>query len=314
MLPLLAALLVLIAVLCAFVALWRLAPRRDPVADRLTDYGQDSDLNADADPAAERRRPSQEGRLLNGFGVGSKLALSLSRADLSLTVSEFSLIVLGAAGAGLLLGLLRGNLLLGVLLAILCSAIPFFYLRMRQARRLNTFTQQLPDFLTLVVGALRAGYGLNQALGVVVDQMPPPLSSEVARVLHAVGLGVPMHRALTSMAARMSSDDFDLVVTAITVQYELGGNLAATLDNISDTVRQRLRILREIQVLTAQQRFTGYVLALFPVFLVVMLSILSPGYFAPFLAPGPMRVVPVVALLMLVIGFLMIRRVVDIKV
>ena len=127
-------------------------------------------------------------------------------------------------------------------------------------------------------------------------------------------MGVPLQRALKDMAARAGSDDLSLVVTAINVQYEMGGNLAMVLESISQTVRERIRITREIQVLTAQQRLTGYILAAFPIFLAVVITLMQPDYFAPFFEPGPIRLLPMAALVMLVIGFFFIRRIVDIDV
>jgi tight adherence protein B len=116
------------------------------------------------------------------------------------------------------------------------------------------------------------------------------------------------------MANRVQSDDLDLVVTAIAVQYELGGNLAKVLDTIGDTIRERIRILREVRVLTAQQRLTGYILALLPVCLVIGLALLQPGYFDPFFEPGPARFLPVIAVAMMGVGFVLVRRIVDIEV
>jgi tight adherence protein B len=313
--PYFAAALVGVAVLALFMAAWRMAPRRDPVMARLTEYGEDGDLAGGEDAAIRKRgRFPLTQRLVNGFGLGPKLALALSRADLALTAAEFIMIVLLIFVLGVVLGTLRANLLVGIGLGALLAFVPFVFLRVRQTRRLNAFTRQLPDMLTLLVGALRAGYGLNQALSVLVEQLPAPTSVEIGRVLHAVNLGVPVTRALASMAKRVGSDDLDLVVTAITVQYELGGNLAAVLESISATVRGRLHLFREVKVLTAQQRFTGYILALFPVFLVVALSLIRPGFFAPFFEPGLIRLLPLFTVVMMVVGFFMIRRIVDIKV
>ena len=132
--------------------------------------------------------------------------------------------------------------------------------------------------------------------------------------MKAVALGVPLQRALKNMAERAGSDDLSLVVTAINVQYEMGGNLAMVLDSISQTVRERIRITGEIKVLTAQQRLTGYILAGFPIFLAVTLNMMQPDYFAPFFEPGLIRLLPLAALVMLGIGFFFISRIVDIDV
>jgi len=164
------------------------------------------------------------------------------------------------------------------------------------------------------VGSLRAGYGLQQAIGTLVEQLPPPASDEFRRVARAIELGVPITRALNGLTERITTQDVQLVVTAITVQHEMGGNLAETLDTIGYTVRDRLRMLREIRSLTAQQRLTGYIIGLIPICLAVLITMMNPEYMAPLWQPGMMRIVPVIALIMEGIGFMFIRKIVNIEV
>jgi tight adherence protein B len=172
----------------------------------------------------------------------------------------------------------------------------------------------LPDVLTLLVGALKAGYGITQAIDMLVDRMGKPASVEFSRVMRAVSLGMPVNRALNDMADRSGSDDLYLMVTAMNVQAELGGNLAQILETITETIRERIRIKREIRVLTAQQRMTGYMLAGMPVAFGVAVSFLSPGYLTPLFQPGMMRFALFGTVLLMVVGFLIIRKIVDIEV
>jgi tight adherence protein B len=195
----------------------------------------------------------------------------------------------------------------------LLGFVPVFYLRSRQRRRQRAFTEQLPDVLTLLVGALRAGQGLSQAMEMLVEQLPPPASQEFARAMRAVRLGQPIQQALLEMADRVGTDDLDLVVTAMNVQYEMGGNLAQTLDTIGVTVRDRIRLKRQIRTLTSQQRFTGYVLALWPLALAAALYFLNPSYLKQIFVPGWI-LLPIGAVVLQIAGFLVIRRIVDIEV
>jgi tight adherence protein B len=208
----------------------------------------------------------------------------------------------------------RGSALLGIGLAAIGAYLPIMWLRLRVRRRQRAFTEQLPDLLTLLVGALRAGYGLTQALEMLVEQIPPPTSVELGRVMRGVGLGLPVQQALSDMAERVGTDDIDLVVTAVTVQYDMGGNLAETLEVIGETVRDRIRMKREIRVLTAQQRLTGYVLAVLPIAVGFGMFALNPVYFMGLFGPGWIRFLPMAAVVMQVIGFIVIRRIVDIEV
>lgn len=324
--PLAFGLLVMIAVMTFFVALWRMARTEDPIEARLRQYsGLTRNLSAVPDTASNvtLRRPALKGinRLMQGFGLGPVLAREIARADLPFTVAEFVMIILGAAFFGFLIGFAQGGparqrlgFVIGLALAALFGYLPILYLGIRKRRRQNAFTEQLPDVLTLLVGALRAGYGISQSLHVVVEQLPPPASTEFARVVRAIGLGLSAQQALSDMADRIGTDDADLVVTAINVQYEMGGNLAQTLEIIGETIRDRIRIKREIRVLTAQQRLSGYVLAVLPVVLAVLLFIMRPEYMSRLFEPGWVRLLPITAVVMMVAGFLVIRRILDIEV
>ena len=272
------------------------------------------DDGAGHEAAAARKPLSPMARLVNGFGIGPRMANDLAAADLSMTATEYTTIILLAAAIGFLLGWLRGGLLVGTLLAIVLGYVPIFYLGSRRRKRRIAFTNQLPEILTLLVGALRAGHGLTQALNDLVEQMPAPASVEFSRVTRAINLGLPVARALNDMAQRIGTDDVDIVVTAIVVQSEMGGNLALTLETISDTVRDRIRMKREIRVLTSQQRMTGTVLALLPLALAGGLTVISPNYMKPLLQPGWIRLLPVAAVVMQLLGFFVINRILDIEV
>jgi tight adherence protein B len=304
----------MLSVLLGFVGLWRLVTLEDPVETRLAEYGATgyAALPEDYESGPRQRLPLTN-RLLAGFGLGPRLAEMLTQADMPVTAAEFTLMVLGIVLLAFLMGVWRGGLLLGLVLGLTAGLLPAAYLRWRVSRRQRAFMEQIPEILTLIVGSLRAGYGLQQSIEVLVTQMSPPASKEFARVTRAITLGVPIQRALGDMAQRLGSTDWDMVVTAINVQYETGGNLAQTLEIIGTTVRERIRILREIRVLTAQQRLTGYLLAVIPVVLGILIFFINPEYMMQMFQPGWLWL-PVLALLLQVLGFLVIRRIVDIEV
>ncbi|HRW46378.1 MAG: type II secretion system F family protein [Caldilinea sp.] len=300
-----------------FIAMRSMLPQGDPIEDRLKEFGLTEYVRqgnrAQANNEHKERFQGLE-KLAHGFGFGEKLQTMLVRADVPMSTGEFLAILLAVAGGGFLLGAWRAGLLIGIVVAAALMILPIFYLKQRQAKRRNAFTNQLPDVLTLLVGSLRAGYGLSQALELVAREVPEPAAKEFQRVMRGMSLGLPMHRALEGMADRVESDDLDLVVTAINVQYEMGGNLSTVLENISETIRQRVRVLREVRVLTAQQRLTGNILAGMPILLAVALSVISPGYFDAFFEEGWVRMLPLGAAVMMVLGFVFIRKIVNIKV
>lgn len=310
-----AAMLVGLAILSLFMSIRQIIPDKDPVEDRLREYGLTDYIRAGGHK--EEERPERFGaldRLARGFGFADKWKVLLQRADVPMTVGEFTAVLLALAGLGLAVGTWRSGPIVGVMIALVLCFIPFFYLKQRHAKRRNAFSAQLPDVLTLLVGSLRSGYGMAQAIELLAREVPEPSSTEFQRVIRSMALGLPLPRALALMGERVESDDFDLVVTAIAIQYEMGGNLSTVLENISGTIRERVRVLREVQVLTAQQRMTGNVLAGMPVLLAVALSFLSPGYFEPFFEPGWVRFLPIGAAVFIGIGFMIIRKIVDIKI
>ncbi len=314
--PVLVAGLVAFAVVLLFMGLWLLLQRRDPVEERLSEYGLQAQLMSSNPVGDVTRRYGRSTlqRIFGGFGVAQRLALALTRAGLPLTVAEFVLIVFALFVTGLIIGTWRLNVALGLVFGAVLAAIPFVYMGIRRRQRLRGFTEQLPDMLTLLVGGLRAGYGLNQALDLIVQRLSPPMSSEIGNVVRAVNLGLPLNRALEDAVVRIGSEDFNLVAVAINIQRETGGNLAETLEIIGDTVRDRLRMLSEIRVLTSQQRFTGYVLAFLPLAAGLLIFLVNPEYVRDLFAPGWVRILPISALLLQIIGFFVIRKIVDIEV
>lgn len=305
------ALLVFLAVVVVFFGIWRLAPRRDDIGERMAGY---------MGPGEEEKAPKvvqRESKLTKRLGqsrMGTRFAAMLAQSDLPLTAGEFLLVMAGTGALGFLLGAWRIHVIVGVLFGAVGAYVPVMWAGRARTKRRRAIAGQLPDVLTLVVGALRAGYGLAQAIDVVATEGPQPSAKEFGRVLRATELGVALPKALDDMARRIGSDDIDLLVTAINVQYEVGGNLTAVLENISQTIRERIRILREIRTLTSQQRLTGTILAFLPVGLAVVVSLMQPGFFKPFFEPGLIRLLPIASVGMMLIAYFLIQRILDIEV
>lgn len=315
---LLFSLLLAIAVFLIFMAIGRWLSTIEPLDERMEQlnalvgqYG--SEIEAADRPAASGPLAGLT-QALSGLSLSRRLAALLSRTDLPLTAAEFVLIMIGLAAVGFIIAAMRFGFLAGVGGGLVAGYLPVLYARQQVSRRRARFADQLPDAITLIVGALRTGYGLLQAFEMLVTQMPTPMSAELARVVRMVGLGVPMQRALAEMARRMQNDDLDLVVTAINVQYELGGNLAQTLETITETIRDRVRIKREIRSLTGQQRATAYLLAIMPVATGAILYVLNPSYIGRLFEPGLIRILPIGAIAMEALGFMIMRKIIAIEV
>jgi tight adherence protein B len=259
---------------------------------------------------------------------GSDMARELARADLQLRPSEYLAIrvaaILGAPIAVYLLGLTVLPSLANPLALLVAGGlgwwVPRFYVNRRKSKRLQAFNNHLADTITLVANALRAGASFLQAIELVVRETQPPISTEFNRVIREVNLGLPFEQALNNMVRRVRSEDLELMTTAITIQHQVGGNLAEILDSIAFTIRERIRIIGEIRVLTAQQRMSGYVVAGLPIFLVLILSVIAPSFMEPMFGEPFVFGIPVGVIIlffggiMMGVGFLLIRRIVDIEV
>ena len=266
-------------------------------------------------------------RVVEGRDFGANLARDIARADLHLKPSEFLIIWAGSTIGVPLLMLVFSPFLAALATRSSCSRaadrfmLPRFWLARRKNGRLGAFNKQLPDTITLIANALRAGSSFLQAIELVVRESRPPISTEFARVIREVNLGLPFDQALENMVRRVRSDDLELMATAISIQHQVGGNLAEILDSIAYTIRERVRIKGEIRTLTAQQRLSGYVVGFLPIGLAGFLFIAAPGFMAPmFLNPPGILGLPagVIILLfggfMMFMGFMFIRRIVDIEV
>ena len=259
---------------------------------------------------------------------GANLARDIARADLRLRVSEYLAIWAGTTlGIPFLMIVLSPFVpafqspLVWVIGAIIGFMLPRFWLSRRRAARLKAFNDQLADTITLIANALRAGSSFLQAVEMVVRETRPPISTEFGRVIREVNLGLPFEQALDNMLRRVRSDDLELMVTAISIQHQVGGNLAEILDSIAFTIRERVRIKGEIRTLTAQQRMSGYVVGFLPIGLTGILYIIAPSFMAPmFRKPPEVLGLPAGVIVLclagvaMLIGFMIIRRIVDIEV
>jgi tight adherence protein B len=197
------------------------------------------------------------------------------------TVGEFYVARLVFISLGALLGFalpVSGHIILALFLALAGFFAPGMYVTNRKNRRLRAFNAQLADTIGLLSSALRSGYSMLQAMELVAREGPQPMSGEFERVVREVGLGLSPEEALANLVRRVQSDDLELLVTAINVQREVGGNLAEVLDTIAATIRDRVKLKGEIRVLTAQQQYSGYIVGLIPVGLSLILFIINPNY------------------------------------
>ena len=293
------------------------------IADRLEKYaGPSSIAMSGADVALEAgpaRKTSfivdQVDRAVAKKPFASGMALSLAQADLHLTVGEFLIMnFMSCLLLSLVAFIIGGTAFLIPVGAVMGFFVPRVYLKMRKGRRLKAFNDQLGDTITLMANALRAGYSLIQAMETVSREMPSPIADEFARVVKEVGLGLSHEEAMNHLLDRVRSDDLDLLVTAINVQHEVGGNLSEILDSIGFTIRERVRIHGEVRVLTAQGMMSGYVISFLPIALMGILFVINREYIGSMFKEPCGWAMLALMTIMITVGFISIQKIVRIDV
>jgi tight adherence protein B len=250
-----------------------------------------------------------------GVLSSEKLQVKLSSAYWSITDTEYLLLRILAVALGFLLGWqIPGNILGGFFLGVIALMLPPILLDRAIATRQKKFHNQLLDVLVLVQGAVQAGYSLQQALDLAVNEIPPPASEEFGRVLREIRLGLSLEGALFNLAERMENDDLQIVVTAIIINAQVGGNLSTVLEAVITTIRDRLQLMGEIRSLSAYARYVGNFLSLLPFLTGLGIFLLNPSYFDTVSTSILTQILFLMALLGVIIGNFWIRRLVRIKV
>jgi len=295
-----------------------LTSERSLVEQRLGKY-----IEEQAAEAKKGQRASPVGDWINvrleRSNWGDRIARELARADLKLKTGEYLavVVIVGLLAAFVVWYIGGRNIFFAIIGAVIGTMIPRTYVKRQQTRRLYRFNDQLADMLNLMVNGLRAGYSTMQAMEAVSRELPPPISEEFRRVVQEMQLGLAAERALENLLRRIPSDDLDLVVAAMNVQREVGGNLAEILDTISHTIRERVRIKGEIRVLTAQVMYSGRFLAMMPLLIMAALWLLNRPYMMEFFNPET-RLFGVIMLsigaLMILAGYFVMTKIATIEV
>lgn len=316
----------LVAVLIVFIGILSARSEKDLIEERLgrgTTEDFESFLNL-AEPEDDTRNIDKKRALdaldnvLKERAFGKKWRKQLARADLKLTVAEFAALhvisMIGFFSVAYFV-IFSGDLIFSIVAAFMGYFAPRIYVARTISQRLNRFESQLPDTIGLWVNALRSGYSVMQSMEAVAADAPEPTQTEFRRVVQEVQLGIDMADALDHLLERVESEDLDLVITAVNIQREVGGNLAEILDVISNTIRERIKLKGEIRVLTSQGRITGYLISFLPIGLAMLLNAINPGYMGrmftnrmcgwPMLGTG---------LALIGIGAAVIQKIVDIEI
>ncbi len=239
---------------------------------------------------------------------------TLIQADIALTGEELTVIqIVLAIPFSYAVLVFKNDILLSIVTFIGVWAMPLFYIKHQRNARLKKFDEQLSDALVIFSNSLKAGYSYLQAVGSIAKEMPDPISKEFARVLKEMSFGVDQSQSLNNLLERVESDDLQLMVTAVNIQRDTGGNLAEILDSISKTIRERVQLKGEVKTLTAQGRFSGIVVSLIPFALGFFMYLINREYIMMLFTEPIGRILVVVAMVNELIGIMFIKKIVDIE-
>lgn len=288
------------------------------VEDRLSTLARN---RANGSETASREEIVREG--LSGLGVAMNGFLSkftsleafFEQADCPISPQNVFAASGGCALAGMVLAaLFRAPAPLYPVVMLLLATGPFVWLWWRRGARFAKFAKQMPDALELVGRALRSGHSLASGLRVVVDEMPAPISTEFSRVYESQNLGIPLEQALKDMLKRMPNMDLKFFVTAVVLQRQTGGDMAEILDKIGHIIRERFRILGQVQALTGEGRISGIVLMALPIALFFACYYLNPDYvMLLFIDPLGKKMIAG-AIFLQILGAVSIKKIITIKV
>jgi len=285
--------------------------------DRVLAYTSDLTASDDQDKTLKLKINNRTSRFDKLFGADriEKLRVEALRADLPLRGDEWFLIkLLIPLFAGVIIGVLGKNMIAGLIGWTFAVTSIRLFVGVRIQKRLKAFTGQLNDALNIMANSLRAGYSFLQSVNSVSREMPDPIAHEFRRLLKELSLGQDSDVALKNLVDRVQSDDLALVVRAILIQRETGGNLAEILDTISTTIRDRVKIQGEIKTLTAQGRLSGMVVGTMPIVLIGIMYLINPEYISVLFVTPIGRAMLIGAFINEVIGMLLIRKIVSIEV
>jgi tight adherence protein B len=278
-------------------------------------------------PAQRRRttRPRRDRHALRAMFAATEQAFAnvrqfralqsrLARADLPLLAAELLYGCIGLAVVfGIVAGIAGAPFVLVALFMLVGGVLPVLFVTFKAGKRIKAFDNQLPDLLITIAASLKAGHSFRHAIQAVVDEGAEPAAKEFARVLTETRLGRPMDQALGDMAERIGSKNLSFVLTAVTIQRQIGGSLAGLFDVVAETVRQRQQFARKIRGLTAMGRMSGYVLGALPFFIALAVTVINPSYMSVLWSTSTGHELVGAGLGMLAVGGVILKKIVSFR-
>ena len=243
-----------------------------------------------------------------------KNAMIIKQADMPITFEELFVIkVMAASSLSFLVAAMTKNPVMVIMMALFIWVLPIFIINSRKRKKIKAFDEQLNEGLIMISNALKAGYSFLQALAVAAEETQDPFSKEFKGLLKELSLGIPIEDGLNNLVERVPSEDLKLIINAILIQKDVGGNLSEILENIGETIRERQRIKNEVNTLTAQGKLSGMIIMVMPFFLGIIIFLFDNAYILTLFTTLIGRFLLVFALISQAIGWVFIRKIIKIE-
>lgn len=252
-------------------------------------------------------------RVLERLNITKNLSIVLRQTDLKLKLGELIILMFIFAALGFVISLRLTGIAVRIILPIVMFFLPIVYVYLQRTKRLGAFIRVFPDAIDMMSSAIRAGHAFPRAMQLVAEEAPAPVGIEFRKTFEEYNLGVQLRDALLGMTQRVDSVDLRLFITAVLLQRETGGNLTEILEKIGYTIRERFKLMGQMRTYTAQGRMSALILGLLPIAFMLIISMLSPGYLDPLFTQKAGHLILALALFLQIVGFIIIRKIVRIK-
>lgn len=285
--------------------------KKDPIDARLDEIGKDP---FDSPDAAANAQKQEKKKALRFIRIPDRVQNDIIASGIAMRIEEFVMIWISLVFfPSIFVYIFGGSTLVCVCIAFVMALLPPLYIKTKRQKRLALFGVQLGDALPLIANGLRAGFSFEQALGSVAKDMPDPISQEVSKACRELAMGVPLEKVLTSLTERTENKDLQLLTSAVLIQRKVGGNLADILETISATIQERIRMKNRIKTLTAQGKYSGYLIGAVPAFLYVAFSIISPSYMSVMYTTTYGYILTFVAITLEIVAFIIIKKMITLE-
>ena len=287
---------------------------KEKVRSRLNKLAENVELEYIHDAVLSEKKKKRKEKKKKNQIISKRLEDTLAMSGIQLNPQEY--VTLWAAltiGPGFLGSILGLDPIATVGFCIVGCAIPPVMVQQSKNKRKQLFNKQLGESLTIMSNCMRSGYSFQQAMQSIAKEMQPPISTEFARVVREINYGTSLEQALNNMVGRVDNQDLELLVSAVITSSQVGANLSEILDTISETVGDRIKLREEVRVLSAQGRLSGIIIGLLPVFVILFLMIINPGYLSDFVGNPKGKMMLGVSVVLEITGFIVINRIVDVK-